>query len=228
MGKLSVGDVVEVTEDFIDETTNFNYRGCVGCVRLIFEPDEEISEPYLMIEWNASTLRQLPDDFYIAVFDLEENWSYLTIPLSVVRISSQSFNENETEWEKNKIGERLFWSAFGRTGKLIKSVFTGKTPDQSISPYSVWNEYLYSALQFPFPAEVQYEYEEDDGTLRLSDQVEVNAISGWDYPLGVFCEVTFNNQKYILPLQDIAVNKKTVSKNARILEAYELWMMCRA
>ena len=56
-----------------------------------------------------------------------------------------------------------------------------------------------SKFALPFRSYDFYEYEPDDGILQPSDSVNVQGLAGWDYPLGIFCEVQFKGKYFILP-----------------------------
>lgn len=228
MEPITIGNIVRINHSFIDEDSALNLKDYEGVVRMIFSPDEnDPDETLYLIEWTEKTLKQIPDNYYIKLFTDEKEWSYKIVPEHILLKVEGEYNADAVEWEKNAIGARLFWQYFGRSGKLIQSLFPNDKEKIDRSPYDTWLKYLNQNLRFPFEATIFYEYEPDDGILQPSDLVNVQGLAGWDYPLGIFCEVQFKGKYFILPLQDIGMTNE-VSKNARILNAYEAWLLCRA
>ncbi len=227
MEQFNIGDIVEIPSDFTDESSQLNFRGSFGIVRLVFDSEDQNEEPEVLFELSAETLRSIPTDFLLDCFENEVDWSYIVVPQSIVQRSDRPFSSLAVEWEKNKIGSALFWPKLDRIGELINSVFSKAAADQSVSPYQIWVEYLSEKLKFPFNAHVCFDYEEEDGILQPSDGVNVLSIEGWDIPLGVFCSVESRGQAFILPLQDIAAARTAGRSNHRILEAYEAWLFSR-
>lgn len=228
MGEICIGNIIQVTDEFIDDTTEIDIHGWKGCIRLIFDPTEDQPEQTFLVEWTADTILQIPDDFFRISFDNEVAWSTYYLPASAVNILGELHSEIEVEWAKNEVGKRLFWPFFGREGRMISKVFENPDNLKQRFPFDYWIDFFTENLTFPIKGKISYEYEEEDGALRYQDPVMIGGLSGWDNSLGVLCEVVHDDMNFIIPLQDIKGFGGPVSKNNRLIEAYEIWLACRS
>ena len=132
------------------------------------------------------------------------------------------------EWAKETISKKFFWPFVGRDGKTILQVFDRQDLEQTLFPAVYWIQFLNENIKFPVKCKVIYEYEDSDGILKYGDIVSLQKLSGWDLILGLWCEITFQNRNYILPLQDIEGCGGSISRNNRLIEAYSTWIACRS
>jgi len=162
------------------------------------------------------------------VFNHEESWSTYFLPASDVTVIQESHSAIDLEWAKETISKRLFWPLVGRDGRIIQQVFDCKDSNQALYPVAFWMQFLNENIKFPVKCKVDYEYEDTDGILKLGNIVMLQKLSGWDVNLGLWCEVTFQDRNYILPLQDITGFGGSISRNNRLIEAYSTWIACRS
>lgn len=225
---LSVGNTVIVTSSHYEESSGADLQGWSGIIRQIFT-DEEAQLPqeiFVLIEWDFSKVSNEKLHHILKCYQLDQEWSTSVLPLACLRRSEAPFSVLLNEWAKNTIGNEYFWNDFPEHCELIRSVFPQNNTDQSRSPYSFWEQALVQELNYPVHAHVIYPYENDEGDLQLNEGVKISGIAGWDLPLGVFVQVERRNRSYILPLQDIEPTGSD-SQNAWI-EAYQIWLECRA
>lgn len=228
MNEISVGSIVQVKNELVDEGTGIDLNGWKAFVRQIFDPDENQPFQIVLIEWTAETILQIPDQYFQKVLNNEESWSTYALPSSCVTVIQESHSAIDLEWAKETVSNRIFWPLLGRDGKTIQQVFDQQELNREQYPAEYWIQYLNQNIKYPVKCKVDYEYEDEDGILKLGDIVMLQKLSGWDVNLGLWCEVTFQNRNYILPLQDITGFGGPISKNNRLIEAYYTWIAYRS
>lgn len=225
---LSVGNTACVARSHFDEAGGIDLKGWYGIIRQIFT-EEDAPNPrefYGLIEWDYSEITDDQLQHIHKLYHLEKDWSTSVLPLAWLRRSEKPFSSVSNEWAKNRIGHDFFWKDFPEHSDLIRSIFPQNKSEQSESPYSIWEQTLLRELSFPIRAAVSYPYEIDEGDLQLNDTLRITGLAGWDHPLGIFVEVEKRKRSWILPLQDLegAGSKKQNSW----IEAYQIWLECRA
>lgn len=225
---LSVGNTAYVAASRFDEASGVDLKGWSGIIRQVFEEEDtpDSQELYGLIEWDYSEITDDQLQHIHKLYHLEMDWSTSVLPLAWLRRSERPFSSVRNEWAKNKIGHDYFWKDFPDHSELIRSVFSQNRSEQSESPYVVWEQTLLRELSFPIRADVSYPYEIDEGDLQLNDTVRITGLAGWDYPTGIFVEVEERKRSYILPLQDLEGTGS--EKQNSWIEAYQIWLECRA
>ncbi len=228
-GFITVGGHFRVTSSCVDEHTGFDLKGLGGIVRQIYDPEENQPDPILLVEWTADSLRKMPDRFIRNRFEREVNWTTEYLSAKYITPTLGNSSEIETEWEKNTIGEKLLWDEFGAAAHRIRSVFNDSNANEMhISPYQLWEQYLQKNLRLPLKMSVIYDYEENDGPIRVDNHVLMKALAGWSHPLGIFAEIQHQDRTMILPLQDLEPTAANRENSAFLVDAYQIWLLCRA
>ncbi len=227
MAEITVGSIVKINQQFLNETGGIDLNGMKAVVRLYFNAETEEECDQMLVEWMPETLAALPDAYFLNAFNEEVSWTTYLLPVNVVERCDEKADELELAWKKQEIFVRCFLSQLGREGKEIVKAFQKGADPKVMSPTMCWFEYLNSTLRFPVRAKTCYPYEEGDGPLKEGQKVSLVGLNGIDPNLGILADIESNGKSFVLPLQDLT-GADSFIKDGRIIDAYGLWVVCTA
>ena len=192
-----------------------NYQGLVTDFG-----EEEDGALTVCIEWDAISLKNLPED-YISE-SITEGLAYQMMYLypDEVEAAEQRSTEEEMMTIQDEIFEKYKWSGYEGLENVILEVVKDIEPEESLTLFNTWKDYLNKKLIFPFEAEIAQFL--GKGKLRQGDILKVLNIDFIDEEHGMIVAVKKGNNKYFIPLSDLEVIDKT-SENYSSLKAYTIW-----
>lgn len=226
---ISIGTIVRVT-DFTTEFesgASFNIRGMKGIVTELYsEDDDGVRLTHAMIRWTAETIRTIPEEYVSCCLQDELYWTMTNLPLDVLKIVNEPFDELELQWTLNDKANELFWGSSSE-GRKLRVIFADASPKDYQLPGDVLVEYLRKNLRLPMTVAIMYESDSTDTGLPVGTRVQLTAIHSCDYRMNIYAEISANGTSYLMPLEDLEPLERGASKNARILDLYLLWVAMR-
>lgn len=226
---IAIGSIVSVT-DFTTEFESgdsFNIRGMKGIVTELYsEDDDGVRLTHAMIRWTADTIRSISEEYVSYCLENELCWTMTNLPLEALEIVNEPFDELELQWALNDKANEFFWHS-SPEGRKLRSVFAAASPKDYQLPGDVLVEYLRKNLRLPMNVVISMESDPADANLPMGTKAELIAIHSCDYRMNIYAEISVEGRSCLLPLEDLEPAERGISKNARILYLYLLWVSMR-
>lgn len=221
---LKIGDSVVVKQGVKEpDLEEFEIGGWQGRVTEI-DTDSDKDNVLVTIEWDSSTLLQMPSD-YIEQSELDGfDWSCMVLYDSDLEKSIPRDKKENAKKAKNKLSDKYYWTSLGQEGERISKILHGVNPHNEMKCLQKWVEHLDKELTFPIQAIVSES--EDNWLIKSGDKVEIKSLTHIVDMYGVIASIRLNGKKYDFPLCDLEVIDKTRT-DFQLIGDYGTWFANR-
>lgn len=223
---LTVGDSVAANPGTEDPDVGGDISGWQGRIIEIYPP-EQGDPPIVMLAWDSTTLRNIPESAIIHCEREGMDWGTMGLSVHDVVLAEARDTEQDAANTKEEIADRYFWFGIGddeAQGRRIQTVVNSADLcpgcQCEMAVMEAWDSHLRSNLTLPFDAEV-YEFQER-GSLRAGDNVTVIGFLELDDLYGLLVNVRHRRSNYHFPLCDLDVLDHN-SSNYQVIVDYRVW-----
>lgn len=221
---LKIGDSVVVKQGVKEpDLEEFEIGGWQGRVTKI-DADSDKDNLLVTIEWDSSTLLQIPSD-YIEQSEIDGlDWSGMVLYESDLEKTIPRDKKENVKKAKDKLADKYYWASLGEEGVRISKILHGVDPHNEMKCLQKWVEHLDKELTFPIQAIVSES--EDNWLIKSGDKVEIKSLTHIVDMYGVIASIRLNGKKYEFPLCDLEVIDKTRT-DFQLIEDYGTWFANR-
>ena len=214
--KIKIGDSVKVKKGIKDPDLNkYDMTDWQGRVQS-FDKDNETGELLFLIQWDSTTLKQLPDKFVTHYVVEGYDFSEMTLGESDVLKSVERDKPFDVQQMKEIIEVAHFWDDYSEQGERIKSVISHCK--NRFALIDTWLEHLENNVELP--CKVIYTGD-SSRELRYGAEIIWDGILDGNDLYGVIGCGKLNRKIINFPLCD--VKPKNITQKNQSLDDYAVW-----